>query len=377
MPVTDVVVDVSILDRPADLASLDPQSMLAEVASAGSQVRQAIVACHESGLSDASRGGRPRAVVVLGMGGSGIAGHVLQAAAGPECPVPVERIRGWELPAWVGADDLVLAVSSSGRTAETMAGTQAAMDRGARVVVVAAAGSPLVSLADASGVPRVLAPDGRPPRANLWALSVPLLVAAHDIGILDAATDKLSAVATLLDELAARCSPEVPLADNPAKQLAADLAGSIPMIWGSSDLAGIAAYRLLCQLAENAKYPSVNGVLPEALHNQVVTFDEPSVFGVPIRLVLLRDSVEHPHVAVAATEVERLAAESGVASSRVVAVGEHPLERMASLCAIGDFASVYLGLLRGIDPTPIRPIEVLKSRLAARLKAEHIQRERR
>ena len=95
MPVTDVVVDVSILDRPADLASLDPQSMLAEVASAGSQVRQAIVACHESGLSDASRGGRPRAVVVLGMGGSGIAGHVLQAAAGPECPVPVERIRGW------------------------------------------------------------------------------------------------------------------------------------------------------------------------------------------------------------------------------------------------------------------------------------------
>jgi glucose/mannose-6-phosphate isomerase len=154
---------------------------------------------------------------------------------------------------------------------------------------------------------------------------------------------------------------------NPAKRLAADLAGTMPLIWGTSDLAGIAAYRLLCQLAENAKYPSVNGVLPEALHNQVVTFAAPSVSGLPIRLVLLRDSVEDPRVARSATEVVALAVESGVDVSSMVAVGEHPLERMASLCAVGDFASVYLALLNGVDPTPIAPIAVLKSRTANRV----------
>jgi glucose/mannose-6-phosphate isomerase len=357
--------DLTVLDDPAALALRDPQSMLREVASAGSQVRQALVACQESGLGAAARLGRPRAVVVTGMGGSGIAGHVLQAAAGPECPVPVERVRGWGLPAWVGSEDLVLAVSSSGRTAETMACAQMALERGSRLVVVAAPGSPLVELAERAGVPWVPVPDGRPPRANLWALSVPLLVAAHDIGIIDAAADELSRVADLLDELAQRCGPDQPLVDNPAKQLAADLAGSLPMIWGSSDLAGIAAYRLLCQLAENAKYPSVNGVLPEALHNQVVTFAASGTSGPTIRLLLLRDSVEDSRVATAAVEAERLARELGVEVSSLAAAGVHPLERMASLCAIGDFASVYLGLVRGIDPTPITPIETLKLRLAA------------
>ncbi len=84
----------------------------------------------------------------------------------------------------------------------------------------------------------------------------------------------------LLDGLAVQCAPTVPSELNPAKQLATELVGTLPMIWGSSDLAGIAAYRLLCQLAENAKYPSVNGVLPEALHNQVVTFSAPQILRV-------------------------------------------------------------------------------------------------
>ena len=354
------------LDDLESVRAADPGGMLDAVASAGDQVRQALVACRLSGLAGVQHGGRPRAVVITGMGGSGIAGHVLQAAAGPECPVPVERVRGWTLPAWVGVSDLVIAVSSSGRTAETLACTRTALERGARTVVVAAEGSPLVDLAIEAGIPWVLVPPGRPPRANLWALSVPLLVAADALGVVDAEPARLEAVADLLDGLALRCAPTVTIEQNPAKQLATELVGTLPMIWGSSDLAGIAAYRLLCQLAENAKYPSVNGVLPEALHNQVVTFSAPRSAGLPIRLVLLRDTVEQPQVAIAADEAEALAQESGVRVSRLTAVGEHPLERMASLCAIGDFASVYLGLLGGVDPTPISPIETLKARVQAR-----------
>lgn len=351
------------LDDLEAIAAADPGDMLGSVASAGEQVRQALVASEQSSLAALQSKGRPRAVVVTGMGGSGIAGHVLQAAAGPECPVPVERVRGWTLPAWVGSDDLVIAVSSSGKTAETIACTRAALARHARTVVVAAAGSPLVDLAESADVPWVPVPDGRPPRANLWALSVPLLVAAHHLGVVDAEPRRLRAVADLLDQLAAQCSPSVSEASNPAKQLARELLGTFPMIWGSSDLAGIAAYRLLCQLAENAKHPSVNGVLPEALHNQVVTFAARSKTSPPLRLVLLRDTVEHPQVAAGADEAATLAGESGVPVSLLRAVGVHPLERMASLCAVGDFASVYLGLLEGVDPSPIEPITVLKSRL--------------
>lgn len=351
------------LDDVAGLAAADPGDMLGAVASAGEQVRQAIVACEKSSLPALNTGGRPRAVVVTGMGGSGIAGHVLQAAAGPECPVPVERVRGWTLPAWVSGEDLVIAVSSSGRTAETMTCTRTALERGARTVVVAAEGSPLVALAEQAGAPWVPVPAGRPPRANLWALSVPLLVAAHSLGVVDAEPRRLHALADLLDDIAAQCAPTAPERENPAKQLARQLNGTLPMIWGSSDLAGIAAYRLLCQLAENAKYPAVNGVLPEALHNQVVTFAAPRPSTLALRLVLLRDTVEYPQVSIGADEATALAVESGVPVSLLAAVGEHPLERMASLCAVGDFASVYLAVLCGVDPTPIEPITELKSRL--------------
>ena len=354
------------LDDVRAVRAADPSAMLDDVASAGEQVRAAVIACERAGVAAVRDGGRPRAVVVTGMGGSGIAGHVLQAVAGPECPVPVERVRGWTLPAWVGADDLVIAVSSSGRTAETMACTSTALERGARTVVVAAPGSPLVDMADRAAIAWVPVPPGRPPRANLWALSVPLLVAADALGVVDAETSRLEEVANFLDGVAATCAPEVPTGQNPAKRLALELFGSLPMIWGSSDLAGIAAYRLLCQLAENAKYPAVNGVLPEALHNQVVTFSAPRSSGQGIRLVLLRDTVEQWQVALAADEAEVLAAESDVPVSRLTAVGEHPLERMASLCAVGDFASVYLGLLVGVDPTPITPIEKLKARVQRR-----------
>ena len=364
--------DLALLDLDdVDLcAAADPGDMLSAVASAGDQVRQAVVACEQASLDEVASGGRPRAVVVTGMGGSGIAGHVLQAAAGPECPVPVERVRGWTLPAWVGADDVVIAVSSSGRTAETIACTRTALERGARTVVVAAENSPLVDLAREAAVPWVPVPDGRPPRANLWALSVPLLVTADALQVVDAGRSRLQSVADLLDDIATQCAPTMPVRENPAKRVAEELLGTLPMIWGSSDLAGIAAYRWLCQLAENAKYPSVNGVLPEALHNQVVTFDRPVDAGTDaspsLRLVLLRDTVEQQEVAIGADEVENLAQECAVPVTRLSALGDHPLERMASLCAVGDFASVYLGLLRGVDPTPIEPITVLKSRVEQR-----------
>ena len=367
---TDAV-ELHPLDDVAVLHAGDPSDMLGAVASAGAQVRQALTTCAAVDFDVLRDSGRPRAVLVAGMGGSGIAGHVLQAAAGPECPVPVERIRGWTLPAWVGPDDLVIAVSSSGRTAETAACTTEALSRGSRLVVVAADESPLVDQAVSAGVPWVPVPTGRPPRANLWALSVPLLVVADAVGIVDAPSAELAAVADLLDGVAGRCAPAVPVAQNPAKQLAVELVGTLPMIWGTSDLAGIAAYRLMCQLAENAKYPAVNGVLPEALHNQVVTFDGRWV-GVeaasPLRLVMLRDTVEHSNVTTSVSAAGDLAQNVGVGVSTVMAVGRHPLHRMASLVAVGDFASVYLGLLQQLDPTPIGPIEALKARLAQRVR---------
>ncbi|MBO0788750.1 MAG: mannose-6-phosphate isomerase, partial [Actinobacteria bacterium] len=179
-----------------------------------------------------------------------------------------------------------------------------------------------------------------------------------------------------------------------------------PVIWGTSPLTAVAGYRFACQLNENAKYPGVAGNLPEANHNQVVAFDGPFGSGpgggqaarapgtaggwdadgdlgldpeldldldrelglrqasVPIRLVLLRDTQEHPQVTRRREESAQLASERGIAVSELAAEGDQPLARLAGLVQLIDYASVYLGIACGIDPGPVAVIEELKARIA-------------
>jgi glucose/mannose-6-phosphate isomerase len=212
------------------------------------------------------------------------------------------------------------------------------------------------------------------PRSTLWALSVPLVVVASRLGLIDVPAGDYEAAATELERISQLCRPGSETFVNPAKTLALDLAGTLPMIWGTSPLAGVAAYRFACQLSENAKYPAVSGVLPEANHNQVVTFDGQFAGGpdgpatglppVPLRLVLLRDSHEHPQVARRREESARLAAGRGIEVTELAATGSGPLERLASLVQLIDYATVYLAIAQGIDPGPVAPIAELKARIA-------------
>ena len=112
--------------------------------------------------------------------------------------------------------------------------------------------------------------QGRLPRANLWGLAVPVVMTLDAAGLADVPRGMLAALADQLDAAAERCGPVVDSLANPAKALALELAGSLPYVWGASDVADVAAARMAAQLAENAKYPAVHGALTEVHHNQVV-----------------------------------------------------------------------------------------------------------
>jgi glucose/mannose-6-phosphate isomerase len=273
-----------------------------------------------------------------------------------------------------------MAVSCSGSTEETLSATEEAVRRGARVLVVAAADSPLAALgAQGRGVV-VPVTQGRQPRATVWALSTPLVVAADALGLLSADDAVIEAAAAQLEQIALRCRLDADHFVNPAKLLALELTGTLPVIWGTSPLAGAAAYRFACQLNENAKTPAVWGVLPEANHNQVVTFDGPFAGAASVedlfrdrlddepaatrmRLVLLRDSVEHEQVARRTAVTQQLADERGIGVSSILAEGSSSFERVASLVGLTDWASAYLALLEGRDPTPVDAITALKARI--------------
>ena len=373
------------LDDPAGLEAGDPDGMLPAIASSAAQVREAAVLAAEAGVATLADDGRPRAVVVCGMGGSGIAGDVLAAAAGPGCPVPVITHRGYGLPAWVGPVDLVVAVSCSGATEETLSALEEAVRRGCRLLVVGRDGSPLDALGRRGRAVVVPVTQGRQPRASVWALSTPLVVAAHALGLLAAPAEAVEEAAVVLEQIADRCRIDAEVVVNPAKRLAVALDGQLPVLWGTSPLAGTAAYRFACQLNENAQQPATWGVLPEANHNQVVAFDRPSAQAANedgddffrdreqdvereagLALVLLRDSEEHPQVALRADVSAELARERALTVVQLRAEGASSFARLASLVGVTDYASAYLALLQGTDPTPVDAITALKQRIAPR-----------
>ncbi|MEH1165572.1 SIS domain-containing protein [Micromonospora sp. CPCC 205539] len=379
--------DEALLDNPEALAEHDPGGMLRHTASAGAQVRESAALAAEANLSVLADDGRPRAVVIAGIGTAGRTGDVLATVAGPRCPVPVIAHRSAGVPGWVGAADVVIAISASGRSPEALGAAEAAHRRGARLVAVGAPDSQLQSVAERARAPFIPVPRRAPARASLWALTVPVLLAARSLGLVKVNEADLAETAARLDADADRCRSTAESFVNPAKALALGLAGSVPIVWGSSPLATVAARRFGDTLSANARYPVVTGALGEAGRGRVGLLDgvfgglaegERDIFadspeddgeGTRLRLVLLRDGglnaeddTDEP-LAVEerrADAVQTLAERRGVRCDVVTAEGGSALERLASLIAVPDFASIYLALAHGLDPMAVPAITEMK-----------------
>jgi glucose/mannose-6-phosphate isomerase len=391
------------LDTPDVVEAADPSDMLRQVASAAAQVRTALRSCAETDLSSFTPDTRPRAIVVAGMGGSGLVGDVLGAITGPGSPVQVLTTQTDRLPGWVGAADAVIAVSCSGTTPETLAVAAEAARRGCRLAGVGAAGSPLHRIAEQARAPFVPAVANGLPRSMLWAAAIPLLVIAGRMGLTRIEPDVYELVASRLEEISHQCRPASESFVNPGKSLALDLVGTVPVVWGTTPLSGVAARRFASQLQENAKYPALAGVLPAAAYHQVAAFDgpfaprssrltpgvaaepvsplaapddlsswdldfeeeeaeQPSGF-TPLRLILIADPGEDQRVSAQRAAVTELAEQRGVGMSELGMDGEHPLLRLAGVIQLTDYASVYLAIASGIDPGQTIAIRDLKTRI--------------
>jgi glucose/mannose-6-phosphate isomerase len=302
---------------------------------------------------------RPRAVAVIGMGGSAVGGDYLQALAEPAAPFPVAVLRGYTVPAWVGPDTLVVGSSYSGQTEETLAAFEDARARGAAAVVVSSGGA-LGERARRDGLAWAKVPAGFPPRAAFAFLLMPTVVLLERLGAdLGGAEARAEAVAALRS-LGAELQPEVPLEKNPAKALAVALHGPVPVIYGT-DATGPVAHRWRTQLEENPKVLAISGILPEMNHNALEAWGgrPPGSWAV----VLLRDRGEHPRVARRAA-LTREVLEARAPVHEAWGHGGGRLARLLTLTLLGDWVSYYLAILRGVDPWSMDRMEALKRRMA-------------
>lgn len=357
------------IDDVSALARLDSEDVLGAVERFADQCRDAWdIGRTTDGLPDASG---IDSIVVLGMGGSGVSGDVVQAIVEPRLPIPFRTIKHYgPLPGWLGRNTLAFAVSYSGATEETIAALREAQERGARCIAVSSGGT-LEERARTGGFAHVKIPSGLQPRASLGYLTLPLLAVLGRMGLIPDPNDDVEEAVKLLADIAARCHRDVATKNNPAKDLARRIQERIPVVYGGPGLGGVAAYRFKCDLNEYGKTPAFWNYLPELDHNEIVGWNRLSDVTTERNvIVLLRDEGDGERVDLR-FDITRRLIESNVAEIvELRSEGRSELARILSLVLVTQLAAIYVGLAYDVDPGPVAVIQKLK----AELKGKAIER---
>jgi len=353
----DQPIDPNILDDAAAMQRADAGDMLGFVAGFSDQVTEGWRISRGLELPwDA-----PRSVAILGMGGSAIGGDMVKAIWTDRLTVPVEIIRGYDLPAWVGTDTLVIASSKSGNTGETLSALETALSRRCPVVVISTGGA-LRNVAEAAGLPLATFPPQGSPRSAVGYSMAIVAGILEKAGVLDLDEAEIEAAVVAGAEMAARCEPGVPTAENPAKQLAWSLVDRYAIITASGFLAPVAR-RWKAQLNENSKATAAFEELPEATHNTVVGFEQPESLRDHLFVVFLKSELEHARNTLRAQLAGDLLETAQISHQFVEANGESKLGQALSAIVIGDYVSVYVAFMYAIDPSPIGVIDHIKEQL--------------
>jgi glucose/mannose-6-phosphate isomerase len=299
-------------------------------------------------------------VVVLGMGGSGIAGDILLATAGPFMAVPVVVVKSYTLPAFVGEGSLVFAISFSGDTDETVEAAGEAAVQGARVVAVTSGGQ-LEKLATSWGSPVVNVPADLPqPRTAIGAMAIPPLVMLEEVGLFPGAVQWID----LAVEQLKRRRDQLGAGGGPSAEIARRIGRTIPLMHSSGAMGNAAAQRWKTQVNEIAKAPAFWAVYPELCHNELQGWGQHGdVTRQLVTIVNLRHDSEHPQVSRRFDLVGDLVREAVAGIEEVQAEGDGDLAQLLDLVLVGDFVALHMAGNEGIDPGPVPIIDELKHEL--------------
>lgn len=341
------------LDDISGMRTLDPSDLLGQLAAFPDQLEWS----RGKAMPDLSGAGN---VIICAVGGSAIAGDVLVDLLAPSIPVPLAVSRDVVLPGYAGKDTLVIVASYSGNTMESLDQYRDAMRRGCRIAAVTSGGK-LEELALKNSQPLIKLPAGNQPRASLGYLlgSLALMLQrALPVKVHDQLLASVPALRSYLDTLA----PDVPATRNQAKRIALAMRDRVPAIYAPRTVRSV-ALRWQGQVNENAKMVAFSGEIPEMDHNQLVGWLEGGT-GCHCRPVILMPAVMMPTVRRMSEVTLQMMNERGLDPIFVTLPGTDLLSNVLQGVALGDMASYYLAVLKGVDPAPVAPIKEFKSRIS-------------
>ncbi len=339
-----------MLDDPNYIAQFDRSNLLGVVAEEGNQLNQTYE-------FDVPQVEGLRQIVLAGMGGSVIAAEFVRHWLSDRLPIPIEIVRDYNLPKYVNDHSLVVISSYSGNTEETLSCFEQAKKTGAGIMIMTAGGK-LAEQADEYATIKI--PTGLQPRISVFYGVKALALLIEELGLLEGLVTELETNAEWLLHEAENFLPNIPEADNIAKQVAKNTVGHPVVFYGGTTLA-MPAMKWKIDYNENAKNQAFYYALPEFNHNEFTGwyFPKDSL----LRVVQLQSSLDHPRVQKRFEVSNRLM--SGIMPAPIIveAQGESKLQQMLWTIMLGDFTSTYLAFLNQIDPTPVDLVEKFKKEL--------------
>ncbi len=304
----------------------------------------------------------PKNILIVGMGGSAIGGEVLRDWLIDRVSIPINTSQEYFTPAYVDEDSLVVVVSYSGATEETLSTFVEALSKRCMIVTVSSGGH-LRSFSKKLGLPHISIPANLPaPRAAIAYTFFPLIALLEEFNVLKEIDEEFVETLDVLKQISEENSSRTPSGDNEAKKIAFEIEDTIPIIYGFRQYKAVAR-RMKCQFNENSKVPSRFDVFSELNHNEIVGWEAPSRCTKNFSVMLIRDPEEPPELNRRIEITKQIIAAKTHKVIEIHTRGEYALTKIFSTLLLGDFISIYLALLRGVDPTPTKNIDHLKKEM--------------
>ena len=282
--------------------------------------------------------------IVCGMGSCAIAGQVVSdyLDAMKDCPLPIAK--GIDLPKWVDEDTTVIVISYSGETAETLRLYESAIKSGAQVVTVTAGGE-LESKSVKNGNEILAIPHGFRSRGAVGYMIGYILLVLYNVGLIDTLDDVHDTLRIVKEFRNTLIAGD----DNEAKAIADKIHGKVPAVYSFFSMKSV-AYRWKSQFNENSKILSFYGTMPEFNHNELMGWTNDVMIKDYIPVILFDDDVSDMLKAMAETPIGMIM-ERGISVYVYHIKGLNILEKMLKTIIMGDFVSLYLAHMNGVDPS--------------------------
>lgn len=338
-----------------NFAKADPEYFIAHLDSFSGQFKEAFSAADHFALPAYYI--KINKVLLLGMGGSGIANDMIKDLIGKN--IIVESVHDYDIPKWTDRETLVIACSYSGNTEEVIEGFFDAYERKAKIVAITACGK-LKEICRKMGVPCFTISYQSPPRAALPSMFAYILSILIKLGHFRFCEVDFDYICEYLDKYHAKLNANIRTLDNPAKLLAKDIYNKYPVIFSSGTLSSVAK-RFKAQINEVAKSFACVDLYPELNHNSIEGFNH---IGKDLFVVDILSKYSNERIKKRQEITLSFIKKAGISYEIIQLINpDHEVAEVLAATLFLDYVSYYLSILYKENPTENKKIDWFKQAL--------------